>query len=135
MARILVVEDDRALREMVRLHLAARRHSVLCAQDAIEAIKALLAEEFELILSDINMPYLSGIDFLRAVRGDPKTSHVPVVFLTGKTDDETWAEATLAGADGYLTKPVRNEDLSAAIDKALAGGGKRRRKAALQLVA
>jgi DNA-binding response OmpR family regulator len=135
MARILVVEDDRSQLEIVRLHLEAREHSVVCAADTIEGIKALLAEDFELILTDIGLPYLSGLEFLRAVRGDSKTSQIPMVILTGKTDDETWAEATLSGADGYLTKPVKKEELAAVIDKALAGGGKRPRKAPLQLVA
>jgi CheY-like chemotaxis protein len=125
MARILVVEDDRSLREMLRISLSARDHSVICVADAIEAIKALLGEPFDLVLTDITMPYLNGMELLRAIRGDPKTSHIPVVLLTGKSDDDTWAEATRAGAAGYLTKPARGEDLIDVIDKALSGNRRR----------
>jgi two-component system chemotaxis response regulator CheY len=119
MARILIVDDDPSLRELLRIHLSARGHSVLPAADATEAIRALLQDDFQLVVSDVDMPYLSGIELLRAIRGDEKTSHIPVVLLTGRGDDEVWREALLLGAAGYLTKPVAADELQTMIERAL----------------
>jgi two-component system, chemotaxis family, chemotaxis protein CheY len=136
MARILVVDDDRSLRELLRMHLSGAGHSVKITCDAEEAIRAMLAEDFELILSDISMPYMDGLELLRAIRGDPKTSHIPVVFLTGHADDASWMEAMKSGATGYVTKPIKTKELVLEIDKALAVSAKQSGKpgAALRIV-
>ena len=121
MAHILVVDDDYSMRELLRLQLGSRGHEVSVAPDAIEAIKLLLATEVELVISDIDMPYLNGVEFVRAIAEDPKTCHVPVVFVTGMTDEATWVEAMRSGATGYLTKPVRTDELAREVEKALSG--------------
>jgi CheY-like chemotaxis protein len=121
MPHVLVVDDDRSMRELLRLHLNARGHEVTVAPDAIEGIKALLETDIQLIISDIDMPYLNGVDFVRAVTADPKTHHVPVIFVTGVSDNETWLDAMRAGATGYLTKPVDVNELGREVDKALLG--------------
>jgi DNA-binding response OmpR family regulator len=128
MARILVIDDDRSLRELLRMHLSAAGHSVQVTSDAAEAIRAMLAEDFELILSDISMPYMDGLELLKAIRGDAKTAHVPVVFLTGQTDDANWMEAMQSGATGYVTKPVKTKELLLEIEKALAVSAKQAAK-------
>ncbi|MSQ70212.1 MAG: response regulator [Betaproteobacteria bacterium] len=122
MARILVVDDDVSLRELLRLHLSMHGHSVLAAADATEAIRALLEDAFQLVVCDVNMPYLNGIELLRAIRGDEKTAHIPVILLTGHGDDEIWSEATVLGISGYLTKPVVAVDLQKLIERTLKTG-------------
>lgn len=134
MARILVIDDDRSMRELLRMHLSGARHSVLTTSDAEEAIRALLREEFDLILSDISMPYMDGIELLKAIRGDLKTAHIPVVFLTGQADDASWMEAMKSGATGYVTKPIKIQELLLEIDKALAISAKQHSKPGLRIV-
>jgi CheY-like chemotaxis protein len=105
MPRILIVEDEELQRVLLGRHFRAKNYDVVCAADAVEALHALLCEPFDLILSDIRMPYLDGIEFLQAVRGDVRTNNVPVVFLTGKSDAETRRKAILEGATAFLAKP------------------------------
>jgi CheY-like chemotaxis protein len=119
MAHILVVDDERTARELARLTLESLGHSVTVAVDAVEAIKLLLVEDFELIVSDIAMPYLDGVEFLQAVVSDSRTSHVPVIFITALADEDTWLRAMRAGASGYLTKPVLGAELKREIERAL----------------
>jgi CheY-like chemotaxis protein len=121
MARILIVDDDPAMREHLALLVRARGHVEMLAPDAVEAIKQLLHDPVDLVISDIRMPYLDGVEFLRAVMSDGRTCHIPVVFVTALNDEATWLEAMRAGAAGYLTKPVRSEELAREVDRALSG--------------
>ncbi|OFZ73809.1 MAG: hypothetical protein A2W04_03595 [Betaproteobacteria bacterium RBG_16_64_9] len=119
MARILVIEDDRSLRELLRVHLTALGHAVRIAPDAAEGIRHLLSHLPDLVLSDVNMPYMNGLELLRAIRGDDISRHIPVVLLTARTDDETWAEAMRLGVTRYVTKPVQLQELVQAVERAL----------------
>jgi DNA-binding response OmpR family regulator len=121
MASILIIEDDRSLRDLLRVHLSARGHLVRMAADAVEGIRILLDHIPELILSDVNMPYMDGLELLKAIRGDDMSRHIPVVLLTGRTDDDTWMEAMKLGVSCYVTKPVQLVELMQAVDGALSG--------------
>lgn len=105
--------------EMLRVHLKAAGHVVRAASDAAEGIRAILAEPPELILSDISMPYLDGLELLRVLRSDPMTKRIPVIFLTGNHDDDTLLKACQLGVDDFLTKPIQVENLLFSIDKVL----------------
>ena len=119
MAKLLLIEDDVSMLELLRVHLKAAGHSVRVASDAADGIRYILAETPDLILSDIAMPYLDGMELLRALRSDQKTMRIPVIFLTGRDDDDTLVKAHQLGVDDFLTKPIQVEDLLSAIDKAL----------------
>ena len=119
MARLLVIEDDVTMLDLLRVHLKAAGHAVRVASDAADGIRYILAETPDLILSDIAMPYLDGMELLRALRSDPMTMRIPVIFLTGRNDDDTLVKAHQLGVDDFLTKPIQAEDLLSAIDKAL----------------
>ena len=119
LAKLLVIEDDVSMLELLRVHLKAAGHAVRATSDAAEGIRAVLAERPDLILSDIAMPYLDGMELLRALRSDPMTMRIPVIFLTGRDDDETLVKAHQLGVDDFLTKPIQAEDLLSAIDKVL----------------
>lgn len=101
------------------MHLSATGYKVRVSADATEAIQMILAELPDLILSDLGMPYLDGLELLKALKGDELTKKVPVVLLTGRNDDETYIRATQLGAAGYVTKPVKLDELLAAIKRAL----------------
>lgn len=119
MAKLLIIEDDRSMLDLLRVHLKAVGHEVRTAPDAADGIRAILAEPPDLILSDIAMPYLDGMELLRALRSDPMTRRIPVIFLTGRSDDDTLVKARQLGADDFLTKPIQVEDLLSSIDKVL----------------
>jgi DNA-binding response OmpR family regulator len=118
-AKLLVIDDDASLLDLLRVHLRAAGHDVRAVSDAADGIRYILAEAPELSLSDIAMPYLDGMELLRALRSDPMTKSIPVIFLTGRADDDTLVKARQLGADDFLTKPIQVEDLLSSIDKVL----------------
>jgi DNA-binding response OmpR family regulator len=105
--------------ELLRVHLKAAGHVVRAAPDAAEGIRAILAQPPELIVSDISMPYLDGLELLSVLRSDPMTMRIPVIFLTGNREDDTLVKASQLGVNDFLTKPVEVEILLSSIDKVL----------------
>ncbi len=120
MAKILVIDDDRSMLDLLRVHLTAAGHAVQVAEDAAIAVRTLFANLPELIICDINMPYLDGFELLEALHLDPLTQAVPVIFLTGRGDDESFGRARRLGVAAYLTKPVQRHELLKAVDAQLA---------------
>jgi len=116
---IFVLEDDRAMRELTRLHLSAEGHEVHVFEDAVEGGHALLKQAPDLVICDINMPYMSGLDLITAMRGDPETAGIPVIVMTSHTDDETWSKAFKLGIVAFITKPFVKDELMTAVTKAL----------------
>lgn len=104
---VLVVDDDVCARELLYLHLPDAGYKVLLAEDAMIAGHYLLDERVDLLVTDIDMPYMDGLDLVRAMRNDPAVSGMPVVFVTGNGEHE--ARAKQLGAVAYLRKPVRAE--------------------------
>lgn len=119
MPRILIIDDDATMRNLLRMQLMALQHSVEVAADASEAIRAVLEKTPDLIISDLNMPYMNGLELLKAFRGDDITKYVPVILLTGSTSDEHWMEAMELGVTRYVIKPVQLEELVKEINLAL----------------
>src|SRR5512138_3705805 len=102
--RVLVIDDDRSIRELLSLHLANRGYDVAVAEDAIVGGKLALAAKPQLIIVDANMPYMDGPEFVAALRSDPEMSDIPVVFLT--SDEDIVDRAKDLGAFACLTKPI-----------------------------
>ena len=120
MAKIVVIEDDPTFLDLLRVHLASAGHEVLTAEDAALGLRAVITEQPELILLDLTVPYLDGFEMIKVLRNDPATKKIPVVVLTGRRDDETFAEARKLGASQFLTKPVTRDVLIKAIETQLA---------------
>jgi DNA-binding response OmpR family regulator len=109
MSRILVIEDDEVMREVLRLQLGQAGYDVLLAKDAMVAAHAVMTQRPDLVLADIDLPYMNGLQIVEAMKSDPETARIPVIFVTGRPDAE--AEAMRLGGAGYLTKPLRMDDL------------------------
>ena len=109
--RILLVEDEPVIRELVRSMLSEGTVSVDCASDGIECLKLVKSREFGLILLDVVLPGLDGITVCRMIKSDPATSAVPLYMLTAKAKPSDVAAAMKAGANGYIHKPFRGTDL------------------------
>lgn len=119
MPRILIIDDDATMLQLLRMHLTALQHSVEVAADAAEAIRSVFEQTPDLIISDLNMPYMNGLELLKAFRGDEITKGVPVILLTGSTNDDDWMEAMKLGVTRYVIKPVQLDELVREIDLAL----------------
>lgn len=111
--KILVVEDEESMRELLRLHLSSAGYAVEVAEDAIAAGYAVLKEPPDLIVCDVTMPHMDGFELVAAIRADKALPRVPVIFLTADADAETRAREL--GPSEYLQKPVRLEELLAAV--------------------
>jgi CheY-like chemotaxis protein len=113
-ARVLVVEDDEDIRVAIEMALDVNGFSVSCAGDgfaALERLRALPAPA--VILLDLRMPRMNGLEFLRALRLDPALPRIPVVVVTG--DSPSAREALAGGADGILIKPFDTSSLVSSI--------------------
>ena len=118
-ARILVIDDDPFFRSLLRVHLSQAGYAVQVAEDAVEGGKALLHPDFDLVLCDINMPYLTGLELVALLRGSEETASIPVVFASSKRDSNTLMEAERLGAAGYLVKPFQSEQLLETVENCL----------------
>ena len=111
---ILFVEDSPDVRSYVN-DLLKPDYKVLLAERAEEGIKLALENMPDLILSDLMMPGMDGIEFCHRIKTDWQTSHIPVILLTAKATEESKIEGLETGADDYLTKPFNYEELAARI--------------------
>jgi two-component system, OmpR family, KDP operon response regulator KdpE len=110
--RILVADDDEQLQRALRITLGARGYEVIAARDGAEAIDLAATAHPDLILLDLGMPKVEGVDVIRAVRA---WSKVPILVLSGRTDSAEKVDALDAGADDYVTKPFAMDELLARI--------------------
>lgn len=112
MGNILIVEDDPSIRKLVRVNLAKRGYTVVEAADSHEAIALFQAEPFDLVLLDLMLPGLSGVDVTAWIRG---RSDVPIIILSARLEEDLKVAALDAGADDYVTKPFSSEELLARV--------------------
>lgn len=104
--RILVVDDNPANRDMLSRRLALRGYDVACAEDGVDALARLEAERFDLVLLDVMMPGISGVEVLRRVRERLGPADLPVIMATARDHSGDVVEALAAGANDYVTKPL-----------------------------
>jgi CheY-like chemotaxis protein len=109
--KILVVDDDPAMRDLLRLHLANNGYEVLQAEDAVVAGHLVLKEKPDLLIVDVHMPYMDGFSVARRLRSDPQLRKIRVVALTGFGQQDDRRRTREAGFDDHLVKPVSPEDL------------------------
>ena len=110
MQTILVVDDDREIVESISIYLRAEGYEVIKAYDGLEALDAALRTTVHLIVLDIMMPQMDGIETLMSIR---KTKNIPVILLSAKSEDTDKILGLTAGADDYVTKPFNPAELVA----------------------
>lgn len=119
MPQAWVVDDDDEMSQAVKLMLQMLNHTVVIYREARSAARALLAgSRPDVIVLDINMPEVSGIDFLEFVRMRTELKGLPVVMLSSETTDIQVDEALRKGANAFVFKPVTLEEMEAALKKA-----------------
>jgi DNA-binding response OmpR family regulator len=117
--RILIIDDDIGFRDLLRIHLSAAGYQVEVAEDGVAGGRALLEQTPDLIVSDVNMPFLDGFELLSLMRSDPSTATIPVILLSGRSDGDTMARAVELGAADFLTKPVTRDQLLESVQACL----------------
>ncbi|MGH8707286.1 MAG: response regulator [Burkholderiales bacterium] len=119
-ARILVVDDDESIRDLLRMHLTSAGYEVEVAADAIVAGYKILRAPPDLIITDVNMPHMDGFEFVAALKADTTLPRIPVIFLTSIEDGDLRGREL--GAVGYVTKPVRSDRLLSLVAQHVPGG-------------
>ncbi|OIR11514.1 chemotaxis protein CheY [mine drainage metagenome] len=119
--KFLVVDDFSTMRRIVRNLLKELGFSnVQEAEDGVDALNKLRSEPFDFVVSDWNMPNMTGIDLLRAIRADDSLKHLPVLMVTAEAKKENIIEAAKAGASGYVVKPFTAATLDEKLKKIFA---------------
>jgi DNA-binding response OmpR family regulator len=121
MAYIIVADDDEIMGEIVLDGLLGAGHDARLVTDGAQALQAVETRRPDLLILDCNMPGLSGLSVLRAVRTTPDLKGLPVMMLTGRRSPQDANLATLVGADAYVTKPFDPDDLITTIENLLEG--------------
>ena len=117
--KILIVEDDPRNMKVVMMTLKRHDYELLTATDGEEALKAALAQKPDLILMDLQLPKLSGLEVVKKLRVDPDLAETPIIALTAyamKGDEEKCLEA---GCNGYMAKPINTRELPGKIEELL----------------
>lgn len=113
----LAVDDSKTMREMVSFTLSGNGFDVLQAEDGQMAIKVLDNRKVDLIITDLNMPNMNGIELIKALRANPTYKFTPILMLTTESDDSKKADGKSAGATGWLVKPFNPDKLLSIIKK------------------
>ncbi len=124
MARVLVVDDDRVVCDLLSQKLPEWGHDAVTASDGIEALEKTESEEFDLVLSDWKMPRMSGSELCETLKSGERTKDIPVILIgakqAGSSKLDHWeTEAYDAGAVDYMTKPFSLDDLQSRLSMAL----------------
>ncbi len=137
--RILVADDSQAVRDILQMSLETLGYKVVVAEDGERAMERIQSEHPDLIIADVMMPKVNGFQICRRVKSDPATRSTPVILLTARSGQEDVFWGKDCGADEYITKPFRTQDLEQTINRLLQGptakapapeasGDKKRRK-------
>ena len=113
--RIMIVDDDEEIAEYIRNELSGS-YRVTALTDSRQALKAVMEQHYDLVISDVVMPGLDGISLLKTLKSNVNTSDIPVILLTSKADVEDRVEGLKRGADAYIAKPFNIEELAAQVD-------------------
>lgn len=116
---VLVVDDSTTIRQMVSFTLKEAGFSVVEAVDGQDALESLAARRMDLIVTDLNMPRLDGIAFIRALRSRPASRYTPVLMLTTESQESKRQEGRSAGASAWIVKPFHPDKLLQVIGKVL----------------
>jgi two-component system chemotaxis response regulator CheY len=114
---ILTVDDAATMRKMVSFTLKSAGHEILEAADGAIALSVLQSRPVDLVITDVNMPNMGGIELTRRLRSLPRFGRTPIILLTTESDPNKKAEGRAAGATGWIVKPFTQEQLLAIVAK------------------
>lgn len=115
MAKILIVDDEQDIADLISYNLEKEGYSTIKAYDGSDVLKTVKAQKPDLVILDLMLPHMNGMDLCRAIRANPETSHLPIIMLTAKSDEVDKIIGLEIGADDYMTKPFSVKELIARI--------------------
>jgi CheY-like chemotaxis protein len=118
-ARLLVVEDEPALARVLQMRLQIEGFEVEIAGDGAEAMTMIVKQHPDLVVCDLMMPVMDGLEFTRAIKGNPDLKAIPILILTALKSDKEMAQLRQLGVDAFVTKPYDGKELSAQIRQLL----------------
>jgi two-component system chemotaxis response regulator CheY len=120
MKNVLVVEDSKSIRSMIRVSLEeAGGFYAVEAGNGFEALKTLPTRRFDLIITDINMPDINGLELIGYVKSNPAYRDIPLIIVSTEKSEEDKKRGISLGASGYVVKPFRKEELMSMVTKVL----------------
>lgn len=124
MAKIVIAEDERDIRDLVTFTLTFAGHQVIPAANGEELVEKVLQEIPDLILTDVRMPRLTGYEACKRIKSEEKVKHIPLVFLSAKGQEAEVQTGIEAGADEYILKPFSPDQLTDRVKSILSKHGK-----------
>ena len=116
---VLIVDDEPGTRELLRLMLEFAGYDVFQAEDGLDALEKIKQVQPDVVLLDVMMPHMDGLEVCRHLRSDPATAELPVIMVSAKIQVDAIREGLDAGANRYLTKPVSRNNLLETIREVL----------------
>ena len=117
--RVLLVDDEEAILKLLRFPLEKEGYQVVTARDGDEALETFTREDFDLVILDIMLPGIDGLEVCKLLKSENKTSSIPIIMLTAKSQESDKIVGLELGADDYVTKPFSPRELIARIKAVL----------------
>ena len=118
--KILVIDDNPTIVELIKYAVYLQgNYEVIVAYDGEEGLRRFYAEQPDCVIIDVKMPRMDGYKLVRCLRGETRTTNIPLIILSAMTREEDQMTALLSGVDEYLTKPFKPGELNAAIERVL----------------
>lgn len=125
--KIMIVDDCQTTRKLLGHYLKSRGYAVVFAENGLDALEKLGTDNVNLIMTDLNMPYMDGMELIKTLRADPRFSEIPILMVTTENDESEREKAFNYGANGYVVKPVTGEaiaqNIKAILKEIFAQGG------------
>lgn len=121
--KVLVVEDEPMNREIAEIILTSEGHEVAIAENGQEALDMAARQDYDVVLMDVLMPVMDGLEATRKLRDDAKTKDLPIICVSAKASGSDRGAGFEAGCDWYLNKPYKRKDLMAAVKETLVKKG------------
>lgn len=109
---IMVVDDCAITRKLLGHYLRARGYDVAFAENGLDAIEKLGTVHVNMVLTDLNMPFMDGMELIKTLRADPSWSNIPILMVTTEDDEAEKERALSLGANGYVIKPIRGDAIA-----------------------
>ena len=123
-ANVLLVDDDPVILKLLQVNFEMEGFNVSTANDGVEGLEKARAERPDIVLLDIMMPRMDGLQVTKALKGDPETKDIPIILLSAKAQASDIQAGKDIGADDYLTKPFDPLELLERVNELLEGGGR-----------
>ena len=110
--KIMIVDDCQTTRKLLGHYLKSRGYSVVFAENGLDALEKLGVDTVNLVMTDLNMPYMDGMELIKTLRSDPGLSEIPILMVTTENYEAERARAFDNGANGYVVKPVSGDAIA-----------------------